>query len=156
AQDQVIITQEEEATRGFLRDESVSIKPQLGAVFFEDATGDRTTRAAAGLTLDINVAPGSDSWFIGPSTGAIFSHLGSATSNFFGTSPGEDASDVASGGANMLQVPANVKVGYNFTDKFRLAIHGGGNVIYRSEAGAISLGDSITGSDWTVFPNVGA
>ena len=41
---------------------------------------------------------------------------------------------------------------------FRVAAHGGGNLLYRSTASAVALGENSTSggeSNWTVFPNVG-
>ena len=124
---------------------------------FKDLQRNDNSRFAAGMTLDWNIAstvmPESMSnWYIGPSTGIIYSHLGNADSNFFGTD-----STVSTGneGANFFYVPANLKVGYNFTDNFRLAAHGGANITYRSQPSSIVIGDDQS-SKTTAFPNVGA
>jgi hypothetical protein len=92
--------------------------------------------------------------FVGISTGGLFSHLGSATSDFWGTSP---SSVVNSPGANMLLIPADLKVGYNFGDAVRVSARGGGNVLYRSEGVAMNVGPSTatTSSIWRIYPNVG-
>lgn len=151
--------EEEEITRGYLRDETFGVRPQLGIINFDDATGSNATRAAEGLTLDWNLTNTfgvNPSWYVGPSTGLIFSHLGAPSSNFFGTDP--DAGQ-GGGGANMFLIPVNLKVGYNVGDKSRISVHGGGNGIYRSERNSMNLGDASsigTDSIWKIYPNVGA
>jgi hypothetical protein len=146
--------QDELGAQGYLRRETVSIKPQVGMLAFQNFAGENVTRAAAGLSVDANltnmIISQPTNLYIGPSTGAIFSHLGSPTSNFFGSNPnpGRDDTDQA----NMLILPANLKVGYTFGDMFRVSAHGGGNLLYRSVASAIP---TSSGSDWTIYPNVG-
>ncbi|HCM40128.1 MAG: hypothetical protein A2Z97_04985 [Bdellovibrionales bacterium GWB1_52_6] len=142
---------------GGLKEEKLAVRPQAGVLVFKDAQREDTSRFAAGLTLDWNIAstvmPESMSnWYIGPSTGIIYSHLGNSDANFFGTD-----SEVSQGneGANFFYVPANVKIGYNFTDNFRLAAHGGANITYRSQPNSIVIGTDQT-SKTTAFPNVGA
>jgi hypothetical protein len=143
---------------GYLTNEKVGIRPQVGTLVFDDVNGDSAARAAYGLTVDVNLASAINEnlmhWYLGPSTGAIYSHLGSPGAGFFGTDQGSGLS----GGANLLLIPANLKVGYNFNDYFRVAAHGGGNVVYRSIANSMFLSTSSVGggSDWTIFPNVGA
>jgi hypothetical protein len=92
--------------------------------------------------------------YVGISTGGLFSHLGSATSDFWGSNP---SSVVNSPGANMLLIPANLKIGVNMGDAVRLSARGGGNVIYRSEGVAMNIGSSTatTGNIWRIYPNVG-
>ena len=138
-----------------LKNETVGLKPQVGVVYFNDpVTGNKDTRAAYGATLDFNftkmATSGPTPFYVGLSTGGIYSHLGGTNANFFGTN--------GIGGQNIVQIPANLKVGYNLTDNFRLGVHGGGNVIYRSQANGITLGSGNvgTGSDWSIFPNAGA
>ncbi len=139
---------------GLLREETVSVKPMVGVLAYKDALDNNTSRGAAGLSVDGNITnwftKDPTNFFVGPQTGAIFSHLGSPTSNFFGTSP--DAGQDISGGANMLIVPANLKAGYNFGNNLRVGAHGGGNVTYRSTASAINTGSS---NQWVVYPNAG-
>ena len=148
-----------ELTRGYLKDEKIGIKPQLGIVNYTDSTGDRTSRAAYGFTVDANLAKMIDSsWnkiYLGASTGLLYSHLGSPSSNLFGASP---TNNQGTAGANLLLIPANLKAAYNVTDQFRVGVHGGGNVVYRSVASVSNLGDSsnLPGSVWRIFPNAGA
>jgi hypothetical protein len=148
---------ESQAGDGYLRREAVSIKPQVGVIAYSDVLGQDTSRGAAGLAVDANVTNWFTSdptnFYVGPSTGVIYSHLGSPDSNFIGT----DSSTTFQSSANLLIIPGDVKVGYTFGDAFRLAVHGGGNVIYRSVASSMLLGDSSleSGSDWSIFPNAG-
>ncbi len=139
---------------GYLRREAVSIKPELGVVAYTDAFGQDTSRGAAGLAVDANVVrwftPDPTNIYAGPSSGVIYSHLGSPTSNFIGT----NSSVSGQSDASLLIIPVNAKVGYTFGDAFRLAVHGGGNLIYRSSAGAVALG-ATTASSWDMFPNAG-
>ena len=144
---------------GALGKEGFGFKPEVGAMVYNDALGNTTSRGVAGLDIDMNLSrlvstnPGL---YVGPQTGIVYSHLGSATSNFFGTSP---SSDVNNAGANMLLFPVNLKVGYNLTDSFRISAHGGGNVMYRSVANVMDLGASSfnngSTSTWSMFPNAG-
>ena len=147
-------------TRGMLKNEVVGIKPQVGVMVFTDPiVGNNTSRAVYGFTTDVNFAPaiGSEmsNWFVGPSTGLIFSHLGAPGSNILGT----NSNSGFGGSSNFFYIPANLKLGYNFTDAFRLGLHGGGNITYRSVANSLFLGASNsagTDSTWNIFPNVGA
>jgi len=141
-----------------LKDEIVGVKPQLGVVVFNEAingvTQDATSRAAYGVSLDLNLARWrSDErreWFVGPSTGFVFSHIGDIGSNFFGTG------DV-DGGGNLLIVPLNLKVGYNISDTMRTSIRAGANLVSRSRGSLLNLGEQgrTTASDTTFYPNVG-
>ncbi len=141
-----------------LKDEIFGIKPQLGVLVFNEAINgvseDTSSRAAYGFTMDLNLARWRDAdrrqWFVGPSTGLIYSHLGGVGSNFFGTG------DVK-GGSNLLIIPVNLKVGYNVSDHFRTSLHAGGNVVYRSVGNQLNLGEQgrTDASDTTMYPNVG-
>ncbi len=148
-----------EVTRGYLANETVGIKPQLGLMVFTDQNGNSTSRAMGGFTVDGNIATMIDkNWnniFIGPSSGFLFSHLGQTGSNFVGTSA--DITGMGDPGSNIFLIPANLKLGYNITDNLRVAGHGGGNVTYRSVANSLNLGasSSLPGSVWRIFPNVG-
>jgi len=147
-----------EITRGYLANEFVGIKPQVGVVAFTDQFGNTQGRGALGLTAESNIANmvglKGTNLYTGVVTGFIFSHLGDPGSNLFGSN---SDTPVGNGGANMFFIPANAKVGYNLTDQLRVAAHGGGNVIYRSIGTSMSLGTSsnTTGSVWRIFPNVG-
>lgn len=144
---------------GYLRNEVVGIKPEVGVLAFKDQFGSNTSRGAVGLDIDYNVTKsfisGPTNFYIGPQTGLIYSHQGSLSSNFLGTNPDATVTDP---GANVFIIPANLKVGYNFSDALRIAAHGGGNVVYRSIASSLNLGESSaqSGSAWKLFPNVGA
>ncbi|MEO5971413.1 MAG: hypothetical protein ABIQ95_15925 [Bdellovibrionia bacterium] len=146
---------------GGLRNEVVGIKPQVGALVFSDQRGNTNSRIVEGFTVDGNMSNMiNKDWsnlFIGPSVGVLFSHLGDPTANFLGMHP-DPNSTTGGGGANLLIIPANVKVGYNIMDNLRLAAHGGGNVLYRSLISSMNLGDTTTdtGSGWSLFPNIGA
>lgn len=141
-----------------MRDEVLGFSPQVGVVSYTDAFGDTESRALTGIQINWNlVSTMSETerdWYAGLSTGGYYSHLGGSASNFFGSS------DAGAGnqGANMVLIPTNAKIGYNFTSSFRGSVHGGGNLIYRSQAIAAVLGDeSFTNdSNWKMFPNVGA
>lgn len=163
---------EKEVAKGILLDEVVGIRPQLGLLAFKDSEGSDTSRFAAGLTIDWNMMQAFRKMdnmdmeeklredlkhvFVGPSTGVIFSHLGDASSNFFGS----DANRIqGAGGANFLLVPLDLKVGYTFSENMRASLHGGGNLTYRSRESSIQLSDvqtSSTDTNWTVYPNIGA
>ena len=79
--------------------------------------------------------------------------MGPSNASFFGDNSGSGGAT----SANMLLIPADLKVGYNFTPAFRTSLHGGGNVLYRSTANAANTGDAV-GSDslWRLYPNAGA
>jgi hypothetical protein len=147
-----------EVTHGYLRDEKVGLKPEVGVAAYTDEFGNATSRVAVGFDLDWNilnsVAPEMGDTFLGIDTGLIYSHLGSPTSNFWGSS----ATTIQNASGNMFLIPADVKAGYTFADKYRLSVHGGGNIMYRSVASSLYLGDSSfqSGSVWRLFPNVGA
>lgn len=155
----------------YMKDEIVGIKPQTGVMAFNgDTLGDSDSRIIYGLTADWNLVStifpedeSMKSWFVGPSTGVLYSNLGGPGSDFFASTdnPGD--------GASVLVIPANLKVGYNVGRDVRLSAHGGANFVYRDKVGtagttpeggaALRLGatDSAPGeSDTTIFPNVGA
>lgn len=149
-----------EVTRGYLNDQIVGIKPEWGVIAFTDGVvGNTQGRMSEGIGLDWNIVPVIDKTyrdiFVGPSTGFVYSHLGDPGSNFVGTNT---ATPVGTGGANLLMIPADLKVGYTFMNNFQIAAHGGGNVIYRSVGSSMALGSSsaTTGPVWRIFPNVGA
>jgi hypothetical protein len=149
---------ESQAAKG-LKSEKVALKPQVGVMVYQDpATSDDTSRATYGILAEANIM----SWFsrslenvyLGPVTGALFSHLGAPDSNLFGTNSSLDMD----ANSNFLMIPADLKLGYTFGDDFRVAVHGGGNVIYRTVARSMNLGDRSTGTDnnWVLRPNAGA
>jgi hypothetical protein len=157
-----------EVKRGLV-DEKVGLKPEVGDVNFRDASGGRANRAIYGATLDFNVgevfnkmmgAQAKSGLFLGPSTGFFYSHIGSVGGNFFGDNGTGTTTAANSGdpGANMFFLPADLKAGWTFMN-VRLSAHGGGNVIYRSNANAVPVGvnsPNTTNSKWGILPNAGA
>jgi len=149
-----------EVTRGYLSNEVVGIKPQAGVLAYTQSTGDMSARPTIGFTAEANLASrmagNASNVYVGPVTGFLYSHLGEPSSNFWGTTGSADVKTGAAG-ANMFLIPANLKVGYNVTDKVRLSAHGGGNVFYRSIASEMPSGSSTaaSGSQWKFYPNAG-
>ncbi len=155
---QTSVTRVEDTDRS-LKDEVIGIIPQAGVIGYVDQSGNREARGVAGLGLDVNFASAFDTtrdkdYFLGLSTGAFYSHMGPDNGNFFGDASGRPN---GASSANMLLIPANLKVGYNFTPAFRASLRGGGNVMYRSAANAANTGDAFgTDSLWRLYPNAGA
>lgn len=146
------------AEKESLRTENFAFAPQVGTVVYTDATGETDSRASVGLGLNWNWLPASqenpqDAYF-GLATGAWYSHLGSPNSNFWGAS---DHSPTFDNGANMVLIPANLKVGMNFGESFRASVRGGGNVIYRSapESARLGSGSDANVNSWALLPNAG-
>lgn len=153
-------TSTENMGRSGLANETLSVKPEVGVATFTNTAGSDNSRGAAGLDIEYNLsgmAAGMSGTplYLGVQTGIIYSHIGTASGNFFG---GNGDSNATSPGANMLLIPADLKLGWNVTDSFRLSAHGGANVIYRSIQTAMQLGtpNGNTGSAWSFYPNVGA
>ncbi len=154
---------EEEVTDRGIQKEVVGIKPQAGVMVFNDALDQTDSRAAGAIIVEMNALTSffkdsrlAKNWYLGPSTGVIYSHLGEPNSNFFGSDPG---TRVGQGGSNYLMVPLNLKIGYLFPDtNFRLSLRSGGNFTYRSVADALNFGPTTAGagSRWRMYPNVGA
>lgn len=151
-----------EPERYAIRDEIVGIKPQAGTILYKSPVDDSNQqRLIFGLTADWNMrhaffGGNPTRWALGPSVGIYYSHLGSGNSDFFGAGDGSERN--LGGGANMLLLPLNFKVGYNLTDSFRISAHGGGNMIFRSKANSMNLGADQGVSDtlWKMYPNAGA
>jgi len=146
-----------DVTRGYLNKEMIGLKPQVGVMAFTDQLGNSQGRAAYGFTLESNIASmigmSGSQFYIGPETGFIYSHFGDPGSNFFGSN--SDTS-IGAAGANVFIIPADLKVAYNVTDRFRVGAHGGGNVLYRSIGNAFNAGPSSSnsGSVWKFIPMV--
>ncbi len=144
--------------QGELSTEAFSLKPEVGVVRYSATTdGGGNTRAAAGLDMEFNLArlTGTPTAvYTGIQTGVVYSHLGSAGGSFWGGSGGDQSTDP---GANMLLIPADLKVGWNVLDYLRISAHGGGNLTYRSAGNSAAFGPSSgnTGAVWRIFPNVG-
>jgi hypothetical protein len=148
-----------------LEKEIVGIKPQAGMVVFNNSNGDTDSRAAMALILEMNAVStfykgnrGLKQWYIGPSSGLLYSHLGNPSSNFFGGDPSGVRG--AQGGSNFLIVPVNLKVGYLWPDsELRVSVRAGGNFTYRSVAESLNFGSATSagaGSVWRMYPNIGA
>jgi hypothetical protein len=151
-------TSTDETGPGYISTAKVTIDPMVGALVYTDATGSTTTRGMVGLGLTMNAIStvvGRSPVFFGPDTGVFFAHQGSATSDFWGSSPNADYN---SAGANLFVIPADFKLAANILDYVQIGAHGGGNVIYRSDLGAttISTNEGTVGSHWGIYPNVGA
>ena len=145
-------------TRGLIKDELFSIKPLTGVFAYDDGQGHTATRLNVGLAVDMNFTRAStqlsNEWYGGLSSGLVYSHLGDPGSNFFG-----NASDLPLGyqSAYLFLIPVNTKIGFAPSDFYRISLHAGANVIYRSLNQSINLSDSaaISGSSWLLRPNFG-
>jgi hypothetical protein len=153
-------TSEASSARPYIADEMIGIKPAVGFVGYVDLAGSHATRMSYGITGEFNLASPLSMdftrFFVGPETGFVFSHLGNPGSDGVGSSSDRD---YGSAGANMFMIPVNAKVGYSPVRWMRIGVHGGGNVIYRSIANSMRLGDHDTdGTDsrWKMYPNAGA
>jgi hypothetical protein len=152
------ITQNNYVPERTLRDEVIGLTPALGAMSFTNRNNAYTTRAMAGALLDFNLVPTIDKTnrdlYLGLTTGGFFSHLGSDSGNFFGGHASVSSTD----NSNFVFIPADIKLGVNMGESFRLSGHAGGNVIYRSVANAINLGADSNTSDslWRIYPDAGA
>jgi hypothetical protein len=152
-----------------LQDERFGIRPMVGYLSYQDITGATQNRGAAGLGFDINFAPSfgavsARNMYLGISTGLLYSRTGLPGSDFWGSNGNNGANVLGANSDYIMNVPADLKIGYNFSSAIRISAHGGGNVIYRSNVTAMNLGTSgnlsssstNNGSAWDLFPNAGA
>ena len=152
------VTEKGNLSSGLLKDEIVSLKPEFGVATYTAPNNQGQGRATYGILSDLNFSktlpPEWGPIYLGITSGLMFTHLGSATSNFWGSDPSQVVTDP---GANMLLFPADIEAGWAMNNNARLAIHGGANVLYRSVANSIDMGDSssVPGSVWRLFPNLG-
>jgi hypothetical protein len=150
-------THETTTQPGALKDEVASIRPEVAILAFQDAQGDSTTRGAIGLHYDLNmsnlVSSVSERLYFGPSFGGLYSHIGSSGSNFIAS----NSSNLdGNGGANLVEIPLEMKLGYNVTDNVRISAHGGGTLLYRSIADSMQIdGSNSSASNWKIYPAVG-
>jgi hypothetical protein len=151
--EQTVVT-EKHAPEGGLRNEAVGINPQFGILSLGDVNDDSQARGVAGLIIDVNglrrVDDSEGRPFFGPSLGVLYSHLGTATSDFFGV----NSSDGRNNGTHLLMFPFNLKAGYTFKDIFRPSVHAGGTLIYNNTTANVT-GIEVSNSSTTVRANVG-
>ena len=144
-----------------LQDEVWAFRPQLGALVFDSPQDNSTqSRAMIGFTVDWNIAKAAlgdapTRFFVGPSLGLLYSHVGTGKADFFGS--GAQSQGNFKGGGNVAILPLNVKLGFNVTDTFRVSARAGGNLIYRSAANVLNLGtkSNTDSALWRVYPNAG-
>jgi hypothetical protein len=152
------VAERDDVSTGLLRDEYLGVKPSAGVVTYGAPNGHTQARIAAALLTDLNISrlfPEEGRWaYFGLTTGVIYSHLGSSGSGFFGSSP---ETVVTNPGSNFVVIPADFEVGWNPGFNARVAVHTGGNVLYRSDASTVDFGDpaGTFGPVWSIYPNVG-
>jgi len=140
-----------------MKEQVWGLSPQMGLFSYTDRDNQYTSRGAIGIGFDLNASPAlwakSNLFYLGFSTGFLYSHIGSTDSNIFGN----NGSNIETEGANLLSIPLDLKFGYNVSDSFRLSARGGGNLIYRSIAKSMDLGAGSGSSDelWKIYPNAG-
>lgn len=150
-------TQETTTRPGALKDEVASIRPEVAILALHDSVGQSTTRGAIGLHYDFNmsnlVSSMSERLYFGPSFGGLYSHIGSQGSNFIASN---SSNNDGNGGANLVEIPLELKLGYNVMDNMRISAHGGGTLLYRSIANAVQIDNtSSSASNWKIYPAVG-
>src|SRR5262245_41000145 len=96
------------------KDEAFGIKPQFGLTTREVGV-DSDPHGVIGVLFDFNfLARGKTEegapW-VGLTFGGLYSHLGSAGSDFLGLNGAEGIDE-----SDMVQIPLNVKAGYTFSD----------------------------------------
>ncbi len=143
-----------------LKTQSLGISPQVGILGYTNGSGNYVTRGATGLSVDGNLGKyflsstgALKDFYVGVASGAVYSHLGSSSTNFFGSNS-DDSNNI---GADILVVPTNLKVGYYLNDNVRVSAHGGGNLIYTSASQGVNFGQGSwdSGAKWNYFPNAG-
>jgi hypothetical protein len=143
-----------------LRTESLGISPQVGILAYTNGSGNYVARGASGLTVDgnlgkyfLNQTRAFKDFYVGVTSGAVYSHFGSSSTNFFGSNS-DDPDNV---GADILVIPTNLKVGYYLTENIRDSGHGGGNLIYTSASQSVNFGQGAwnSGTKWNYYPNAG-
>lgn len=139
-----------------LKEQRWGLSAQLGNLTYTDNSGSAASRMTLGVGFDWNAskdlrpdAPSNE--YVGLSSGFLYSHPGATDANYLG------ASSTVGGDSNLFMIPLDLKIGYDFTDSFRLSVRGGGNLIYRSNASVTNIGAGSSGvSDlWKIYPNVG-
>lgn len=142
-----------EISRGVFQS-PLTISPRVGSLGFRDGNNAYTSRIVEGITLNWNPTEGYriGGVNLGIESGLLFSHLGSAGSNFIGQN------DQFGLGANAFLIPLDIVAGYHINDNVLVALNFGANAIYRSISNQMTFGrasDAGTGSSTEFFPNVG-
>lgn len=159
AQDEVAPTttaESREVMKG-VYERTFSLTPRVGALGYQDGDLNYTSRIIEGFTANLNLAgvmTTPENWNVGLESGLLYSHVGSPTSNFFGSNAGVDSTP----GANSFLVPMNIALGYKPMDKFLIALNLGTNLVYRSIPGSMHFGrgsDTGDGNEIDFFPSTG-
>ncbi len=136
-----------------------NLTPRFGVIGYQDGNLNYTSRALGGMTTNINLAsvlPFTNLWNIGLETGLLYTHAGSAGSNFFGTNV---AGSGVSTGSNSFIVPINLSLGYQIMDNLFFAVNAGPQLIYRSVPSTMHFGrdsDLASANQIDFFPGLGA
>jgi hypothetical protein len=127
---------EDRPSDALLDTETGSLEPLFGMIGYTDATEQPTARAALGAILTLNVSgalPGdAEMTFLGLQTAAIY-------------------------GPGLLEIPANLVIGWSMARDSRVSLHGGAMALYRPDPSAVDLGGTPdeAARSWRVFPNLG-
>lgn len=153
--ERTVITEKQLKEEGGLDDQVAAFIPQAGFLSLGDLEGDDQVRAVGGLTVEGNLLADvkTEAWkpYLGPTVGVFYSHLGRPGANFFGlNSPSGDA------GADMVLIPLNIKGGFTWDDRARIAFHAGVNVNYQNSRRDDPETDVFFADrDWSANTNVG-
>jgi len=139
-----------------LLEEKWGLSAQLGTMAYRSNTEGSRNKATYGALFEYNVNNGDrgnlSSVFVGPVVGVLYSRLGRVGADFSGAN-----GNVGDQDAYAVIVPANIKLGYDFSNSFRLSAHGGVNAVYRSVANRMNLGTTEDNTaHWDFMPNLGA
>lgn len=139
--------------------EKWGIKPQIGYMNYVNAVEGSTSRGAIGVMAEYNglktgaYTEAEPKFYFGGVSGIVYSQVGKAGANFYGANSTAAAGNSS---AYALEIPLNVKYGYNVRQNVRLSARAGGNLIYRSVADTMDLGTPhSTDARWDLFPNIG-
>ncbi len=138
-------------------DQNFVVTPRLGILGYGDSNQNYTSRALAGFNLDYNLTnlmSMPTNWVLGLETAFLYTHTGSAGSNFFGTNSVTETIP----GANSFMVPLTAALGYKPTDKTLVSLNLGPSLFYRSIGQSMYFGragDTSSGSAVDFFPDLG-
>ncbi len=159
AQDEMTPTttaESSEVTKG-VYDRFFRLSPRVGVLGYQDGAASYTSRIVEGVTADFDLAglvTMPSSWNLGVESGILYSHTGSPGANFFGS----DAPNNTVAGSNSFLVPMYLSTGYRPSDNLLVAVNLGASMLYRSVAGAMTIGrtgDGTLSSQTDFFPSVG-